>query len=81
MVRLTEHLDMAISVDWDDKPQTKQIMNFTYQNIMLNSDFSLSFESFQKKKNQITIQAHGSVCASRYSIQGLCYSLCIEGVY
>ena len=24
MVRLTDHLDMTIAVDWDTKPQTKQ---------------------------------------------------------
>ena len=28
VVRLTDHLDMIIAVDWDVKPQTKQIQSY-----------------------------------------------------
>ena len=35
MIRLTDHLDMTIAVDWDGKPQNKQNKNllnhFFYQ--------------------------------------------------
>ena len=27
MIRLTDHLDITIAVDWDIKPQTKQTKN------------------------------------------------------
>ena len=35
MVRLTNHLDMTIAVDWDVKPQTKQIRNFIKKSYLI----------------------------------------------
>ena len=36
MVRLTDHLDMTIAVDWDIKPQTKQTKNISDTSSMVS---------------------------------------------